>query len=143
MRHNRQSSGLRASLKIVIAPAERIDLVIDFKETTGTEVILNDEFLGVMQLRVRSGSVRHDSVLPATLCEMEKLQESSASKTPVLPAYYIAGFGVRRPLSNRIPSEHARISNSTRPTTLASNQKVQTLAGVMKTLFGAACRKCS
>ncbi|MGC1988789.1 MAG: hypothetical protein WA690_08450, partial [Candidatus Acidiferrales bacterium] len=86
MRHNRQSSGLRASLKIVIAPAERIDLVIDFKETTGTEVILNDEFLGVMQLRVRSGSVRHDSVLPATLCEMEKLQESSASKTPVLPA---------------------------------------------------------
>jgi spore coat protein A, manganese oxidase len=70
--------------RISIAPAERLDLVIDFKECAGTEVVLNDEFVPVMQFRVAAGRVRDDSVLPPVLRRVERLQESAASRTRLL-----------------------------------------------------------
>ena len=70
--------------KTLIAPGERLDLVIDFKESAGTNVVLNDEFLGVMQFRVRNDAAKDDSVLPAALRNIERLQESTAQKTRML-----------------------------------------------------------
>lgn len=70
--------------KIVIAPGERIDLMIDFKESAGKEIVLNDNFVQVMQFRVSNRGVKDDSVLPAKLRTIEKLQESAAAKTRLL-----------------------------------------------------------
>ena len=70
--------------KIVIAPGERIDLIIDFKESAGREIVLNDNFVQVMQFRVSSGGVKDESVLPAKLRTIEKLKEEEAAKTRLL-----------------------------------------------------------
>jgi spore coat protein A, manganese oxidase len=70
--------------KIMIAPGERLDLIIDFKDSQGSNVVLNDDFVPVMQFRVSSAGVKDDSVLPATLRPIEKLPESAAVKTRVL-----------------------------------------------------------
>ena len=70
--------------KIVIAPGERIDLIIDFKESAGSRIVLNDDFVSMMQFRVSGARVKDDSVLPARLRNIEKLQESAAVKTRVL-----------------------------------------------------------
>jgi spore coat protein A, manganese oxidase len=70
--------------KIVIAPGERLDLVIDFKECAGTQVTLNDEFVTLLQFRVSPASVTDDSAVPAALRTIEPLQEASATNTRTL-----------------------------------------------------------
>jgi len=70
--------------KIVIAPGERLDLIIDFKDAAGSKIVLNDDFVAVLQFRVSEAGVRDDSVLPAKLRTIEKLQESAATKTRLL-----------------------------------------------------------
>ena len=70
--------------KIMIAPGERLDLIIDFKDAAGSKIILNDAFVGLMQFRVSNRAAKDDSVLPAALRTIEKLQESAAAKTRML-----------------------------------------------------------
>ncbi|MGC1618715.1 MAG: multicopper oxidase [Candidatus Acidiferrum sp.] len=67
--------------KIVIAPGERLDLIIDFKESAGAKIVLSDDFVAVMQFRVSKAAVKDDSVLPVKLRTIEKLQESTTAKT--------------------------------------------------------------
>jgi spore coat protein A len=70
--------------KIAIAPGERLDLIIDFKDAAGSKIILNDSFVGLLQFRVSAAGVKDDSVLPPVLRTIEKLQESAAVKTRML-----------------------------------------------------------
>jgi spore coat protein A len=70
--------------KIVIAPGERLDLIIDFKDAAGSKIILNDNFVALMQFRVSNSGAKDDSLLPASLRTIEKLQESAAVKTRML-----------------------------------------------------------
>ncbi len=70
--------------KIIVAPGERLDLIIDFKEAAGSKISLNDGFVGLLQFRVASSGTKDDSVLPAALRTIEKLHESAAVKTRVL-----------------------------------------------------------
>ena len=70
--------------KILIAPGERLDLIIDFKEAAGSKIVLNDGFVAVLQFRVSEAGVRDDSVLPTKLRTIERLQESAAAKTRML-----------------------------------------------------------
>jgi spore coat protein A len=70
--------------KIIIAPGERLDLIIDFKDAAGSKVFLNDGFVGLMQFRVSNGGAKDDSILPASLPTIERLKESSAVKTRML-----------------------------------------------------------
>ena len=70
--------------KIMIAPGERLDLIIDFKEGAGSKIILMDNFVPLMQFRVSAAGVKDESVLPMSLRNIEKLQESAAVKTRML-----------------------------------------------------------
>ena len=70
--------------KIVIAPGERLDLVVDFSEHRGEKIVLMDDAVEIMQFRVGSSPASDDSVLPAALQKIEKLQESAAVKTRAL-----------------------------------------------------------
>lgn len=67
--------------KIVIAPGERLDLIIDFRDCEGSKIVLTDDAAPVMQFRVAQATTKDDSVLPATLRPLERLQESAAIKT--------------------------------------------------------------
>jgi spore coat protein A, manganese oxidase len=70
---------------VQLAPGERADLVIDFAEHRGTQVLLMSEALTLMQFRVASsaasGSTSDLGVLPATLRSVPRIAESSAVTT--------------------------------------------------------------
>ncbi len=69
---------------LLIAPAERADLVIDFTEHRGEQIILKSDAFTVMQLRVSANKVDDRSSLPVTLRPVSRIPESQAVKTRLL-----------------------------------------------------------
>jgi spore coat protein A, manganese oxidase len=67
-----------------IAPGERADLIIDFSEHRGAQLILKNDAVVVMQFRVSSGKVDGTSSLPSVLRPVSKLAESQAAQTRLL-----------------------------------------------------------
>ena len=71
--------------QLMLAPAERADLVVDFSEHAGEEIVLrNDFYRPVMQLRVARGKAVDDSSLPAALRPVRRISEKEATKTRTL-----------------------------------------------------------
>ncbi|MGC2257118.1 MAG: multicopper oxidase domain-containing protein, partial [Candidatus Sulfotelmatobacter sp.] len=67
-----------------IAPAERADLVIDFSQHRGAQVVLKSDAFIVMQFRVSSQKVTDTSSLPSALRPVTKIPESRAVQTRLL-----------------------------------------------------------
>jgi spore coat protein A len=67
-----------------IAPGERADLVVDFSEYRGMQLILKSDAFTVMQFRVSSAKVADTSSLPAALRPVPKISESQAMQTRLL-----------------------------------------------------------
>jgi spore coat protein A, manganese oxidase len=65
-----------------IAPGERADLILDFTDHAGEQIVLkNDMLMPVMQFRVAKGKVNDESTVPSTLRPMPRIAESEAVKT--------------------------------------------------------------
>ena len=64
-----------------LAPGERIDLVIDFREHSGAEVVLKRDALELLQFRVRMEKASDSSSLPSVLRPVPKITEASAVNT--------------------------------------------------------------
>jgi hypothetical protein len=71
------------TLKICsVAPGERGDLIVDFSDHAGEQIVLkNDMLLPVLQFRVVKGKVNDDSTVPSNLRPVPKIAESEAVKT--------------------------------------------------------------
>jgi spore coat protein A, manganese oxidase len=69
---------------LVLAPAERADLVVDFSEHRGEQVILKSDSFVIMQFRVSAKKTTDASSLPASLRPVPKTAESEAVKTRLL-----------------------------------------------------------
>ncbi len=69
---------------LLIAPAERADLIIDFTEHRGEQIILKSDAFTVMQFRVSANKVDDRSSLPATLRPVSRIPESQAVQTRLL-----------------------------------------------------------
>jgi spore coat protein A, manganese oxidase len=69
---------------VVLAPAERADLIIDFAPHRGTRILLSDDVFALMEFRVSALPVSDPSQLPATLRPVPHIAESSAVKTRIL-----------------------------------------------------------
>jgi spore coat protein A, manganese oxidase len=67
-----------------IAPAERADLVVDFSEHRGRQLVLKNDAVVVMQFRVSSGRVTETSSLPSAMRPVAKIPESRAVQTRLL-----------------------------------------------------------
>jgi spore coat protein A, manganese oxidase len=67
-----------------IAPAERADLVIDFSQHRGGQVLLKSDAFVVMQFRVSSQKVTDTSTLPSALRAVPIIPESRAVQTRLL-----------------------------------------------------------
>jgi spore coat protein A, manganese oxidase len=67
-----------------IAPGERADLVIDFSEHRGTQLVMKNDAFVVMQFRVSAGKVDDTSALPSLLRPVSKIPESQAAQTRLL-----------------------------------------------------------
>jgi len=70
--------------KVSLAPAERVDLIVDFGDSRGEQIVLKDTSYNVMQFRVSAGKVNDSSSLPSQLVSVPKLAESEAVKTRLL-----------------------------------------------------------
>ena len=67
-----------------IGPGERADLVVDFSANAGSNILLKNDNLNVMQFRVAAKGSRDESALPQTLRPVPKMAESLAVKTRAL-----------------------------------------------------------
>ena len=70
--------------RIVIAPAERLDIIIDFRAVPGQNVELVSDTLELMQFRVSNAAVQDDSMLPDTLRSVSRIPETQAIRTRLL-----------------------------------------------------------
>ncbi len=69
---------------LMIAPGERVDVVVDFSDSRGEPIVMKNDSFVVMQFRVSANKVSDSSSLPAQLRPVPKLAESDAVKTRVL-----------------------------------------------------------
>ncbi len=67
-----------------ISPGERADLVVDFAEHRGSQLVLKNDAVVVMQFRVAPKKVTDTSSLPAALRAVPKMAESQAVQTRLL-----------------------------------------------------------
>jgi spore coat protein A len=67
--------------RVLLAPGERADVVIDFSELAGTNVVLNSGAQGVLQFRVSVERTSDPSSVPAQLRNVRRLAEAAAVKT--------------------------------------------------------------
>jgi spore coat protein A, manganese oxidase len=69
---------------VALAPDARADLAIDFKGRTGEAIVVNNDSLIVMQLRVAHANAVDDSSLPDLLRPVPKIGERAAVKNRLL-----------------------------------------------------------
>ena len=66
--------------RVVMAPAERVDVVFDFSQHAGENILLRSDAFEIMQFRVSKGNPEGGG-LPPALRTMERIPESRAVKT--------------------------------------------------------------
>src|SRR5271169_3224663 len=88
-----------------IAPGERADLIVDFSDNAGSSVLLKNDNLNVMQLRVATKGPRDESALPQTLRAVPKIAESSAVKSRMLTLVEIDDL-IQRPVKMLLNNTH-------------------------------------
>jgi spore coat protein A len=91
--------------RLSLAPAERADLIVDFSQSTGSNALLKNDNLDIMQFRVAAKGPRDQSALPQTLRPVPKLLESSAVKTRMLSLVEIDDL-VQRPVKMLLNNTH-------------------------------------
>lgn len=86
----------------VFAPGERMDLVVDFRDHAGEQIVLRSGAFDLMQFRVGKARVKDESSLPRVLREFKRTLESSAVKmrTLVIREYMNQGGESMRMLLN-------------------------------------------
>jgi spore coat protein A len=70
--------------RLVLAPAERTDIVIDFKAVRGERIELVSDSLELMQFCVGQSEVQDDSSLPDTLRPVSRVAETQAIRTRLM-----------------------------------------------------------
>ena len=97
--------------RVILAPGERADLVVDFSGSEGEQVIVKNDGLNVMQFRVAKnmpagrGRAGDTGVLPSTLRLVTKIPESAAVKTRMLTLVEVDDQ-VQRPVTMLLNNAH-------------------------------------
>src|SRR5277367_2708127 len=61
---------------LLLAPSERADLIVDFADHAGEQIVVKNDAFTVMQFRVSQNKVKDPSSLPSTLRPVLKIAES-------------------------------------------------------------------
>lgn len=69
---------------LLIAPGERVDLVLDFSGHHGEQIVLTSDSLTIMEFRVAKSAVADTSSLPSSLRAVARITEDSAIKNRIL-----------------------------------------------------------
>ncbi len=70
--------------RILLAPAERTDLIVDFSHARGQNITLTSGGDDLLQFRVSKSLVRDTSTVPATLRTISRIPEANADRTRLL-----------------------------------------------------------
>lgn len=70
--------------RLVLAPAERADLIIDFSLACGQNIVLHSDEFDLLQFRVGKTQVSDESQIPQTLRPVTRIPESSVARTQVM-----------------------------------------------------------
>jgi spore coat protein A len=66
---------------MMIAPGERADVILDFSEHRGEQIVLQSEAFAIMQFRVGAQAINDESSLPRKLRAVPKIPETAAVQT--------------------------------------------------------------
>ena len=66
---------------VQLAPGERADLVVDFSQSRGAQVVLNSDSFELMQFKVSKAKVSDPSALPGSLRPVARIAEASSVLT--------------------------------------------------------------
>ena len=95
--------------RVNLAPGERTDLIVDFSVMGGTNVILRNDILPIMQFRVGKTAAKTSAAdpiaLPNALRPVPKLLEASAVKTRTLSLVEVDDL-VQRPMTMLLNNAH-------------------------------------
>jgi spore coat protein A, manganese oxidase len=95
--------------RVILAPAERADLILDFSSAAGEQIILKNDSFSVMQFRVAKPNAPAAApaalALPATLRPVPKIPESAAVKTRMLSLVEVTD-PVQRPVTMLLNNAH-------------------------------------
>jgi spore coat protein A len=97
--------------RVILAPAERADLVVDFSSSAGEQIILKNDSVNVMQFRVAKGqsiggNISQDrNTLPSVLRPVAKMPESAAAKTRMLTLVEVDDLA-QRPVAMLLNNTH-------------------------------------
>jgi spore coat protein A len=102
--------------RVILAPGERADLIVDFSASAGGQVILKNDSFNMMQFRVgKHDSQQNDSqqkqtasdtsLLPSALRPVPKIPESAAVKTRMLTLVEVDD-PVQRPVTMLLNNTH-------------------------------------
>ncbi|WP_254064420.1 multicopper oxidase family protein [Granulicella sp. S156] len=67
--------------RLVLAPAERTDILVDFSHARGENVVLMSDRLELMQFRVAKDSATDSSLLPEVVRPVERIDEKQSIRT--------------------------------------------------------------
>jgi spore coat protein A, manganese oxidase len=67
--------------RLLLAPAERADIIFDFSQHAGEKIILKSDSFDIMQFRVASSGAPDNSSLPPALKTVPRIPETQAIKT--------------------------------------------------------------
>ncbi|HEY2509733.1 MAG TPA: multicopper oxidase domain-containing protein, partial [Polyangiaceae bacterium] len=70
--------------RVPMSPAERVDLLVDFSNAAGTEIVLQDKTIAILQFRVKKMRPVPSPALATTLRARTPLLEESAAVTRTL-----------------------------------------------------------
>jgi spore coat protein A len=97
--------------RVILAPAERADLVVDFSSSAGEQIILKNDSVNVMQFRVAKAqsiggnSSQDRNALPSALRPIAKMPESAAVKTRMLTLVEVDDLA-QRPVAMLLNNTH-------------------------------------
>jgi spore coat protein A len=97
--------------RVILAPAERADLVVDFSSSAGEQIILKNDSVNVMQFRVAKaqsigGSIPKDrNALSSALRPVAKMPESAVVKTRMLTLVEVDDLA-QRPVAMLLNNTH-------------------------------------
>ncbi len=93
----------------VLAPGERVDLVIDFKDSLGAQIVLNNDAFPMMQFRVGRVKTADPSSLPAALRPVPKMLgvRGRADSSDCDQRVHGSRGRVDADVAERLPLEHA------------------------------------
>jgi spore coat protein A len=91
--------------RIRLAPGERADLIFDFSDHRGNNVVLRSDNFNVMQFRVAAKGPRDESALPPSLRPVPRIAEASAVKTRMLTLVEIDD-AKNRPVKSLLNNAH-------------------------------------